>query len=61
VKENDARVIVVLPNRIQISKSLGFSLFDVLKKKMQEKLPAAVTINRRVHSKGFPLTKDNIF
>jgi hypothetical protein len=38
------RVILFLPNTIQIYNSLGLSLFDVLQKEMQEKLPAAVTI-----------------
>jgi hypothetical protein len=33
LKENYIRVIVFLPNTIQLSNSLGLSLFDMLKKK----------------------------
>jgi hypothetical protein len=44
LKEGDIRVIVFLPNKIQIHKSPGLRLFDMLKRKMQEKIPAGVAI-----------------
>jgi hypothetical protein len=54
-KENDIRVIVFMPNTIQISNPLGLSLLDVLKKKMQEKLPAIVSISPPHSFKGLPV------
>jgi hypothetical protein len=52
LKENDIRVIVCLPNTIQRYKSLGLGLFDVRKKKMQDKLPPAAMFWPSHSSKG---------
>jgi hypothetical protein len=44
LKGNDIGVIFFLANTIEISKSFCLSLFDVLKKQMQDNPPAAMTI-----------------